>query len=91
MRKLIFLINKLLLTDTQVQKIGKAFANGSSANIKISKNPLSKIVQLGGFLFGPPSIFGLLIQEMRSSGNWIKNLFGKELMNKDPKYMIVNF
>ena len=34
--------------------IRKAFANGSPANIKFSKTQLSKIVQLGGFLFGPP-------------------------------------
>ena len=33
MMKLIF-PNKLLLTDTQLSKIRKAFANGSSANIK---------------------------------------------------------
>ena len=36
---------KLLLTDTQVSKIRKAFANGSSANIKFSKTHLCKIVQ----------------------------------------------
>ena len=30
-------IHKLLLNDTQVSKICKAFANGSSANIKYSK------------------------------------------------------
>ena len=35
--------HKLLLTDTQVSKIRKAFANGSSANIKFSKTQLSKI------------------------------------------------
>ena len=34
---------KLLLTDTQVSKICKAFAKGSSANIKCSKTQLSKI------------------------------------------------
>ena len=38
---------KLLLTDSQVSKICKAFANGSSANIKFSKTQVSKIVQLG--------------------------------------------
>ena len=30
--------HKLLLTDTQVSKIRKAFENGSSANVKFSKN-----------------------------------------------------
>ena len=49
--------HKLLLTDTQVSKISKAFANGSSANIKFSKTQLSKIVQLGGVLHDIP-IFG---------------------------------
>ena len=29
--------HKLLLTNTQVSKIRKVFANGSSANIKVSK------------------------------------------------------
>ena len=42
-------LHKLLLTDTQVSEIRKAFANGSSANIKFSKTQLSKIVQFGGF------------------------------------------
>ena len=37
--------HKLLLTNTQVSKIRKAFANGSSANIKFAKTQLSKIVQ----------------------------------------------
>ena len=41
---------KLLLTDTQLSKICKAFANGSLANIKFLKTKLSKIVQLGGFV-----------------------------------------
>ena len=41
MIKLIFL---LLLGNTQVSKICKAFANGSSANIKFSKTQLSKII-----------------------------------------------
>ena len=42
-------LHKLLLTDTQVSKIRKAFANGSSANIKFSKTQLSKMIQSGGF------------------------------------------
>ena len=41
---------KLLLTNTQVSKLRKAFANGSSASIKLSKTQLHKIGQLGGFL-----------------------------------------
>ena len=42
--------HNLLLGDTQVSRLRKAFANGSSANIKLSKTQLSKMVQLGGFL-----------------------------------------
>ena len=44
--------HKLLLTNRQVTNLCKAFANNSSANIKLSKTHLSKIVQLGGFLDG---------------------------------------
>ena len=42
--------HKLLLASTQVSKIFIAFANGSSANIKLSKTKLYKIGQSGGFL-----------------------------------------
>ena len=41
---------KLLLTNTQVSKLCKAFTNGSSANIKLSKTQLHKIGQSGGLL-----------------------------------------
>ena len=40
--------DKLLLTNTQISKIGKAFANGSSTNIKFWKTQLSKIIQSEG-------------------------------------------
>ena len=42
--------HKLLLTNTQVLRLRKAFANNSSANIKLSKTQLHKIGQSGGFL-----------------------------------------
>ena len=45
--------HKLLLTNTQVSKLSKAFENGSSANTKLSKTQLHKIVQSGGFLGRP--------------------------------------
>ena len=48
--------HKLLLADTQVSKIPKAFGNGWSANIKFSKTQLSKMMQSGGF-----GIFGVTI------------------------------
>ena len=35
--------HKLLLTNVQVSKLCKAFANGSSANIKLAKTQLHKI------------------------------------------------
>ena len=35
--------HKILLTDTQVSKICRAFANGYSANINFSKTHLSKM------------------------------------------------
>ena len=42
--------HELLLTDTQVSSIHKAFANNSSVDIKFSKALLSKMIQSGGFL-----------------------------------------
>ena len=42
--------HKLLLINTQILKLRKAFANGSSANIKLSKTQLHKIRQSGRFL-----------------------------------------
>ena len=40
----------IVLTNTQVSRLRKAFANGSSANIELSKTQLHKIRQSGGFL-----------------------------------------
>ena len=42
--------HKLLLTNKQVSNLRKAFANHSSADIKLSKTQLSKMIQSGGFL-----------------------------------------
>ena len=42
--------HKLLLTDKQVSKIGKAFAKGSSANTKSSKTQSSKMMQSREYL-----------------------------------------
>ena len=71
----------LLLTDTQVSKIHKTKANGSSTNTKFPKTPWSKIAQLGRFLFSLPSILCSPIKEIISPENSIKNLFGKEFKN----------
>ena len=42
--------HELLLTNTQVSNLRQAFANNSSANIKLSKTQLLKMIQSGGFL-----------------------------------------
>ena len=41
---------KMLLTDTQVSRLRKTFANALSDNMKLSKAQLSKMVQLERFL-----------------------------------------
>ena len=41
---------KLLIFERQVAKLRKAFANNSSADVKLPKIQLSKMVQSGGFL-----------------------------------------
>ena len=41
------------LTNTQVLKLCKAFANSSSANMELSKTPLHRIGQSGEFLCRP--------------------------------------
>ena len=43
-------MTRLILTNGQVLWLRKAFANNSSANIKISKTQLSKTGHSGGFL-----------------------------------------
>ena len=42
--------HELLLTDRQVSNRPKSFASHSSADIKLSKTQLSKMIQSGGFL-----------------------------------------
>ena len=59
--------HQLLLTNTQVSNLRKAFANNSSANIKLSKTQLSKMIQSGGFLgrlLGPLLKTGLPLIKM---------------------------
>ena len=51
--------HELLLTNRRVVNFRKAFANNSSADIKLSKTQLSKVIQLGGFLGG---LFGPLLK-----------------------------
>ena len=51
--------HKLLLTNRQVANLRKAFANYLSADIKLSKTQLSKMIQSGGFL---GRLLGLLLK-----------------------------
>ena len=54
-------LHKLLLTNRKVANIRKAFANNSSADIKLTKTRLSKMIQSGGF-------FGRLIGSLLKTG-----------------------
>ena len=64
--------HKLLLTNTQISRLRKAFSNGPSANIKLSKTQLHKIGQSGRF-FG--RLFGLLLKNVLPlTGNILKPL-----------------
>ena len=42
------LLHELFITTRQTTKIGNAFANNMSTNIKLSKAQISKIIQSGG-------------------------------------------
>ena len=58
-------LHKLLLTNTQVSKLRNAFANGSSANVTLSKTQLQKIGQSGGFL-------GRLLGSLKKTGLFLE-------------------
>ena len=49
--RLIFHINYYQLTGTQFLRFREAFENDSSANIKLSKTQLAKMLQLGRIFF----------------------------------------
>ena len=51
----------MLLTNTLVSKLCKDFANGSTANIKLSKTQLYQIGQSGGF-------FGRFLEPLLKNG-----------------------
>ena len=42
--------HELLLTTRQKRKIGNAFNNNTSTDVKLSKAQINKIIQSGGFL-----------------------------------------
>ena len=84
--------DKLFLTNKQVSEICKAFENGSPANIKFLKTLLSKIVQLGGFIF-PLPIWGssdLRVKKILSSAKSFANLYVKELKNTGDRKLSEN-
>ena len=59
--------HKLLLTNGHVSNLRKAFSNHLSADIKLSKTQLSKMIQSGGFLgrlLGPLLKTGLPLIKM---------------------------
>ena len=68
--------HKLLLTNTQVSRLPKAFANNSSANIKLSKTQLFKIVPSGGLLgrlLGPLLKIGLPLMKNENLNHYLKS------------------
>ena len=68
--------HKLLLANKQVSKIRKAFANGSSAKIRVSKTQLSNFLQLGGYRPGPS-----MLPDITPLADAIINSLVKELQN----------
>ena len=71
---------KFLLTNTQVSKLCRAFANNFSANTKLSKTQLHKIKQSGGLLARP--LGPLLKAGLPLVGNILISNKGKEDMKK---------
>ena len=62
--------HNLLLTNTRVSKLSKGFAKNSSANIKLSKTHLHKIVKSGEFfgrILGPLAKSVLIPLELTAS------------------------
>ena len=77
--------HKLWLTNTQIWKICKAFAYGSSATVNFSKTLLSKMIQVGVFALyelTAPFIRGLssLISSITDSGITLTNNEIKDIM-----------
>ena len=67
--------HNILLTDTKVLKIHKAFANGSSAILQFSKTQLSKMIQSGGVVIHGTSTFGNVLSSIAEKGtNTAKNI-----------------
>ena len=74
-------VHKILLTDTQVLKIRKAFENGWSANIKFSKTQLSKMIQSGKVIRHLP-IFGNILLIVAKKATDIARNLGRDFLDK---------
>ena len=74
--------HKLLLTDTKVSKIFKAFANGWSANIKFSKAQFSKMIQSGKIVTRDLPIFGNNLSSVAKNKTNISRRLGKDFLGK---------
>ena len=72
--------HQLLLTNTQVSKIRKVFADGSSPNRNFSKTQLSKMIQSGGVMIGISGIDNFISFPFK-----IENSYLIELSNTDTK------
>ena len=71
--------HKLLLTDTQVPNIRKAFANGSSANMKFSKTQSFKIIKSGSCIIELINLIGIVDKVF----NKAEDLFNKKVSLND--------
>ena len=78
------------MTGTQVSKISKVFANGSSANIKFSKPQLSQMIQSGGFLTDISSVTSTLDNIFKFAFK-VKNSYSNEISNiSHKKFKIID-
>ena len=73
--------HKLLLNDTQVSRICKALANGSSGNITFSKTQVSKIMQSRRFIYDI-HIFASILLNLPREGTYIAGDFRKDFLDK---------
>ena len=84
--------HKLLLTNTQVSKICKVFANGSLANEKFSKTQLSKMIQsrgiLGELLVAIPHAMFLARKKALKKGISLAPKIAPKLAGKATEYYI---
>ena len=74
-------VHKILLTDTQISKIRKAFENGSTANIKFQKTQLSKMIQLGKVI-RHIAIFGNILSSVAKKATDLARNLGKDFLSK---------